>query len=239
MPSERVRRVVDDLRERGLPAVGERLHLRRRDRHAAIPRRAQLLHARRPARPARSPFSEAGQRLELDDQRLALGELARERDLMAVVVPLEEPIGRGAEPVQISLGLVAAHRTDRLPLGLQPLHLGRRRRPSRWTRRAPRRAAQSASFRARFSDQIFLRVGRGPRGAARRTCCSAVRNRWPRSRPGFARHRARLLPRRSAAPGTARRPGPVGRVAPALRLLRRWPLSSGGCAARSSRSWAK
>jgi hypothetical protein len=66
---------------------------------------------------------------EIDDERLALGELAGHRDLVPVVVPLEEAVRRGAEAVPHDVGLVAAHGANRLPLGLQPLELGGGRVP--------------------------------------------------------------------------------------------------------------
>src|SRR5262249_28308733 len=51
------------------------------------------------------------------------------RKLMAVVVALKELISRRAETVPYRFGLVAANRTDRLPLGLQPFHFGDGRVP--------------------------------------------------------------------------------------------------------------
>ena len=112
---------LEQRRERRAPALGDRRHLGRGNRHAAIPGGAQRFDAR--GQIGRR-FRRREQLLEFDDERFALGELARHRDLMTVVVALEEVIGRRAEARPHRLGLGAPHRADGLPLGLQPLHFG-------------------------------------------------------------------------------------------------------------------
>src|SRR5204863_6687286 len=85
---ERLRRSLEDARERVLPPILERAHFRRWNRHASVPGRAQLLDFLDDACLKIAGIA-VGQTFELDDQRFALAQLRHQRELMPVVVPLE------------------------------------------------------------------------------------------------------------------------------------------------------
>ncbi len=115
--------------ERGLPAFGQRPHARhgyrgtRGSRCSAAP-----AHARRGqpgARRVRGPPVPRARR-PVASRSASLPASAISWRLM---VALEEPVGSAAETVPDRFGLVAPDRADRLPLGLQPLHLGGGRVP--------------------------------------------------------------------------------------------------------------
>src|SRR6185503_10468148 len=120
--------LLDQRLERGLPAFGQDLRLRHWNRHRAVPRRPLLLDLRGEIRRQRGRVRR-GQRFHFDDHRLAFGQFSREGDVVAVVVPLEELVGGGAEAVTDFLGLAAAHGADVLPGGLHPLEFRGRRIP--------------------------------------------------------------------------------------------------------------
>ena len=115
---KRGRELLCECGQRGLPAFLQRLEGVAGRGRILLNRRAQCLHL---LGEVRRRLFERGQAFEPNHQSFVLGDLARERDLVTVVVPLEEQVGGGAEPVPHHFGLVAAHRTNRLPLRLHPL----------------------------------------------------------------------------------------------------------------------
>ena len=169
--------------QRRLPALGQRLHAGGRDGHGAIPRRAQLLHGVGVAG-APSAAASASSSTTIASRSASL---VCERDLVAVVVALEELVGGGAEARPDRLGLVAAHRPDGLPLGLQPLHLGGRGFPL--GRLGQGLGADAQGFlRGEVVGPGLLAVGQVLAALARRTRC--------RPRGTAARDRDRLPVRR-------------------------------------------
>ena len=92
--------------------------------------------------------------------RFARGDALVAGDVVALGVAREEAIAGAAEALPDRIGPRLLHRSDRLPLGLQPSQLRRRPAPSRSTRRALPPCTHSASFFARFSAHAALRSAR-------------------------------------------------------------------------------
>ncbi len=92
------------------------------------------------------------QRLERHDERHVFGDLLRRGDLVPVVVPLKELVGRRPETGPDHFALVVAHGADGLPVGLQLLHLGRRGIP----------LGGLSQFLCAYAQRLFAREVFGP-----------------------------------------------------------------------------
>ena len=86
---------------------------------------------------------ERGEAFQRDHQRLAFSKLFGGSNFVPIVVPLEELVRGGPEPVPHDFALVVADRADALPFGLQFLHLGGGVVPLRRFRQLFRPLAQS------------------------------------------------------------------------------------------------
>ena len=157
-----------------------------------------------------SPADGCASGLELGEERLAIGLLGFELDLVAPLVAFEERVAGGAEALPDRLRLVPAHGADRLPLGLQPSNL----------RGGPVPLAGGRELLGARAERLFLREVRRPRFlalgqvgvAAREELVAGVAETLPGRARVVARHGADQLPLVLQLLQLVGRLDPVGRI---------------------------
>src|SRR4029079_7613960 len=123
--SKCVRPRSDQLPNRLVVPGGEILLHLSRELRRPLPLDARLLHRRIEAlrRIAYRLSVVRQQAFEVADDDVARRRLLLQRNLVAMLVPVEEAIARAAEPLPDGFGFRLPHGSDRLPLGLQALEL--------------------------------------------------------------------------------------------------------------------
>ena len=181
------------LRERGLPAVGERLHLRAREsaRCGSTCVRSCCTRSARSAGGCRR--SAAASAFELDDQRLALGELARRARSGGGCGTARRTCRRrrGSDSTRPRTCCGAPGRSS----STRPAAASSRPTAASQSVDSASASARahSASFFARLSVHAFLRSARSSR-RREKNALHAARNRCARSRPASRGDRTERLP---------------------------------------------